>query len=39
VPILTRLMSSTDPDTRSGAALALENMQPHNAHPQQHYMH
>jgi hypothetical protein len=33
-PILTRLMSSADPDTRTGAAQALDNIQLHNAHPQ-----
>lgn len=30
VPILTRLMSSSDPDTRSGAAQALDNIRLHD---------
>jgi hypothetical protein len=39
VPILTRLMSSADPDTRSGAVQALDNIRLQNAHPQLHWMH
>jgi len=33
LPILTRLMSSADPDTRSAAAQAQDNIRLHDAHP------
>lgn len=39
LPILTRLMSSADPDTRSGAAQALDNIRLHKTHPQLRWIH